>query len=88
MEVCKRNEGCKAPADSGHWCPASPEQVRKLGYPEPCPYTVGKRACVAGARGHAGSHDWPAPGKVTEYPMSPFTRRALARELPAKAVQR
>ena len=27
--------------------------------PGPCPYTVGKRSCVAGAQGHAGAHDWP-----------------------------
>ena len=24
-----------------------------------CPYTVGKRACVSGAKGHAGPHNWP-----------------------------
>ena len=24
-----------------------------------CPYTVGKRTCVAGATGHAGPHEWP-----------------------------
>lgn len=25
----------------------------------PCPYTVGKRICIAGPAGHAGAHDWP-----------------------------
>lgn len=53
-----------------------------------CPYTVGRRVCVAGPIGHPGPHDWPAPGKSTEYPLSPFTRRALARELPAKEYAR
>ena len=55
-ETCDRSARCVAPPDSGHYCPASPEQVRKLGYPEPV--------------------------------QSPFTRRALAGELPAKATAR
>ncbi len=54
-EKCKRNPGCEAPANSGHWCPASFVQVRNLGL---------------------------APQ------MSPFVRRALARELPAKELAR
>lgn len=25
-----------------------------------CPYTVGRRLCVAGPAGHPGRHDWPS----------------------------
>ena len=28
-----------------------------------CPYTIGKRVCVAGPAGHPGRHDWPKAAK-------------------------
>ena len=34
---------------------------------DPCPYIVGKRACVAGARGHAGRHEWPRHASAEAY---------------------
>lgn len=37
---CSILPGCAAPADSGHWCPASPAQVAGLGYTDP--------PCIAG----------------------------------------
>lgn len=27
---------------------------------ERCPYTVGKRICISGLKGHAGPHIWPS----------------------------
>lgn len=58
------------------WCGTVAEAVGAIEMAEawgemlaarPCPYTVGKRVCVAGAIGHAGAHDWPAPGQSSEY---------------------
>lgn len=31
---------------------------------DPCPYTVGRRHCYAGAAGHPGRHDWPSWERV------------------------
>lgn len=31
--LCQRSFGCRAPDDSGHYCPASTDQVRAMGYP-------------------------------------------------------
>ena len=41
-----------------------------------CPYTVGKRTCVAGGAGHAGPHEWPKPVKAEQ-------KAALLEELQA-----
>lgn len=43
----------KCDCGKGEWCPEYGAAFNR------CPYTVGKRPCVAGAAGHDGPHDWP-----------------------------
>ena len=45
---------------------------------ENCPYTVGRRVCTAGLRGHAGRHEWPKP-PTCRGRLSHQTRPAYAR---------